>query len=150
MTELNQNYIFIHSFYWFQILTRHISLALLFLRRMWQPRIRWFEATSWQNHHCVITSHSSKMTWWQMFWWEDVQRLFATRALPLQTPSCAGSCNCWQLVRILLCVQPLIFLWSPYLENAFTFNIFSSYFNTNHLIFDLWDMLQQFRVLADV
>lgn len=121
--------------YWFEILTWHISSAFLFLWRLWKHeqschplKIRWFEDTSWQNHHCVITGHSSKMTWWQMLWWEDVQRLFAMRALPLQTPSCAGSCICWQLAWILLCVQPSIFLWFPYLENAFTFNIFSSFF----------------------
>lgn len=59
------------------------------------PEIGGFEATSRQNHHCVITDHSSQMTRWQM--WEDARRLFATRALPFcrQTPSCA-----WQLDRL--------------------------------------------------
>lgn len=75
-------------------------------------------------HHCVITGHSSKMTWWQMFWWEDIQGLSAMRALPLQTPSCAGSWICWQPPGILL-VQPLVFQWSPLLEDTFTFYVFS-------------------------
>lgn len=128
-----------YIYYWFDN-----PSMLSCLRRMWQQepschlsRIRWLDATSWQNHHCVITGHSSQMTWWQMCWWEDMQRLFAMRALPLQIPSCAGSCICWQLTWILVCVRPLISLWSPYLEDNFVFNIFNSCFYTEPVMRDL-------------